>query len=115
MATVEQCEQALHELANRLAEVDAATRAKTVLDRSVSCEITDLGAHFAARLRDGGLHDIELVTDPKAQPGQIRLAMSGDDLVALAADKLNFASAWASGRLKVQASVMDLFRLRNLF
>ena len=40
---------------------------------------------------------------PPKEKAQIRLAMSGDDLVALVNGELNFAKAWGSGRVKLVA------------
>ncbi len=40
--------------------------------------------------------------------------MKGDDLVELVNGRLNFASAWASGRVKLEASILDLLQLRKL-
>jgi hypothetical protein len=51
---------------------------------------------------------------PAGGEGQIRLAMSGDDLVALVDGELNFAKAWGSGRVKLEAGLRDLLRLRKL-
>lgn len=112
MATVQECEEAFRGLADKLAAVDPETRKKTVLDRSVTCTLRDLDVTFAGQLRDGGLHDIHQVETPSAQ---IKLAMASDDLLKLTAGELNFASAWASGRIKVDASIFDLLKLRTLF
>lgn len=49
-----------------------------------------------------------------AEKAQIRLTMSGDDLVAMVNGELNFAKAWGSGRVKLEAGLRDLFRLRTL-
>jgi putative sterol carrier protein len=45
---------------------------------------------------------------------QVRLAASSDDLVALVSGDLTPPVAWATGRLTVEASVLDLLRLRSL-
>ena len=45
---------------------------------------------------------------------QVRLAATSDDLVALVAGALTPPAAWATGRLTVEASVLDLLRLRAL-
>jgi hypothetical protein len=111
MATVEECEVAMHKLADRLRSPEGAETRGKVLDRSVSCQLRDLGVTFAGRLRDGEIQDIRRVDAPD---GQIKLAMSSDDLIALVDGRLNFAKAWASGRLKVDANVFDLLKLRAL-
>ena len=112
MATIAECEQAFAKLAEQLSTVDADTRRKVVLDRSVTCRLPDLDVVFAGQLRDGGLHAIRQVD---TSDGQVRLSLSSDDLVKLTSGQLSFASAWASGRLKIDASVFDLLKLRGLF
>lgn len=111
MATLEECEQALHTLAGRLAASDPPQR-EMDFDRRLSCTIRDLGVVFAGRLADGRLVDLARTDDPDAQ---VRLSMNSDDLIALVAGDLKIASAWATGRLKVDAGVRDLMRLRSIF
>ncbi|WP_406287822.1 alkyl sulfatase C-terminal domain-containing protein [Embleya sp. NBC_00896] len=112
MATVEECRTALEELSAKMGRAEGDTRKATQLNRSLSCHVTDLRVTFAGQLRDGALHDID--TEPRAEKAQIRLTMSGDDLVALVAGDLNFAAAWAKGRVKLEASFRDLLVLRKL-
>ncbi|OPC83485.1 sterol-binding protein [Embleya scabrispora] len=112
MATVEECRTALEELSAKMGRAEGDTRKAAQLDRSLSCHVTDLDVTFSGRLRDGALHDID--TEPRTEKAQIRLAMTGDDLVALVAGTLNFASAWAKGRVKLEASFRDLLVLRKL-
>lgn len=112
MATKQECEAAFSQLADKLGQVDEKTRKKVVLDRSVSATITDLDTAFQGRLRDGGLHDIEEVSKASAQ---VKLTMSSDTLIALTDGSLGFGSAWATGKLKIDASVLDLLKLRSLF
>lgn len=112
MATVEQCRAALEELSAKMGRAEGDTAKAARLDRSLSCRLTDLQVTFAGRLRDGALHDI--TTEPRPDKAQIRLTMTGDDLIALVAGDLNFAGAWAKGRLKLEASFKDLLVLRKL-
>lgn len=98
-------------LAERLGDVDPELKRRHALDRSISCKVSDLSAAFSGELRDGSLHDV--VPEARSE-AQIRFTVSSDDLVALTDGRLNFASAWASGRLKIDASVFDLLRLRSL-
>jgi hypothetical protein len=110
MATVEECRQALRDIASRLA-ADPEAAARVNLDRALACHIRDLDAYFHGRLRNGTITDLEDGDDPRAQ---IRLAVGSDDLLSLVAGNLNFASAWASGRISVKASFTDLLKLRKL-
>ena len=41
--------------------------------------------------------------------------MSSDDLLALVNGGLKVPAAWATGRLKIDASMMDLLRLKSIF
>jgi predicted lipid carrier protein YhbT len=108
---VQECEQALLALAEKLAAVDPEVRARHTVERTLSCTVTDLGIVFAGRIDDGGLSQIRVDDDPVAQ---VRLSARSDDLVALAEGRLGVPSAWATGRLKVEASVLDLLKLRSL-
>jgi len=110
MATVEQCREALNRIAARLAaDPDAASRVN--LDRSLACHIRDLDVYFHGRLRGGTIVDL---TDGDDSRAQIRLTIGGDDLLALVAGQLNFAAAWASGKVSVKAGFTDLLKLRKL-
>jgi hypothetical protein len=111
VATVEECEAALRELAALLASVDSDTRRRNVPERTVACEITDLRTTYRARLGETGLSDIS----PGVSDGaQIRLRVTSDDLLALTSGRLNFATAWATGRIRIDASITDLLRLRSM-
>jgi predicted phage gp36 major capsid-like protein len=114
MATIEECRAALEKLSDSMQRAEGDVREAAALDRSVSCHITDLDVTFAGRMSGGRIHVRDTLQGPPAQKAQIRLALAGDDLVALVDGELHFARAWASGRVKLEASLMDLFRLRKL-
>jgi hypothetical protein len=40
--------------------------------------------------------------------------MSSDDLLAMTAGRLSFGPAWAAGRVKLEAGLRDMLRLRSL-
>ena len=109
MATVAQCREAIETVGARMAADPDPSRAD--IDRSFACHITDLDAYFRGRLAVGTIADLQDGDDPTAQ---VRLAVGSDDLLALVDGSLNFAKAWASGRLSVQASFRDLLRMRKL-
>jgi hypothetical protein len=111
VATVEQCASALDALAARLA-ASAEAQSKVAFDRTLSCKLRDLDAVFSARLLDGRLIDIGRSDSVDAQ---IRLTMSSDDLLALIDGTLHVAPAWATGRIRIEAGVRDLIRLRSIF
>jgi hypothetical protein len=114
MATIEECRSALDTFSANLARAVGAAKDAAALDRSLSCRITDLDTTFVGQLSDGGIRDVAAVPGAPGQRAQIRLAMTGDDLVRLVGGELHFAKAWASGRVRVQASLRDVLRLRSL-
>ncbi|MFF4834204.1 sterol-binding protein [Streptomyces sp. NPDC001315] len=114
MATIEECRAALEKLADNMGGAEGDVRAAAALDRSVSCRITDLDVTFAGRLTGGRIEVLDTFPGPPREKAEIRLTMAGDDLVALVGGGLNFAKAWGSGRVKLEASLFDLFRLRKL-
>lgn len=111
MASVEECRAALEHLSERMAANVAHTREKLDFDRTLTCRIPDLGVAFHARLADGQIVDIGDGDNPKAK---LKLTAGSDDLLALVQGRLNIASAWAAGRIKIDASIMDLMKLRKL-
>jgi hypothetical protein len=111
VATLEECMTALDGFVTELAAKDAARD----LDRSVSCRLTDLGQVVAGRMALGTVHDLAAVPDgPSVPKADIRLTMTSDDLLALTSGQLSFAPAWASGRVKLEAGLRDMLRLRSL-
>ena len=114
MATTEECRDALEKLSDNMQRAEGDVRSAAALDRSVSCHITDLDVTFAGRMADGRIRVHDTLQGPPREKAQIRLTMTGDDLVAMVDGDLNFARAWGSGRVKLEASLFDLFRLRKL-
>ncbi len=111
MATLPEVDSALRGLVARLAEVDPELRRKHVLERSVSCRVADLRVVYSARLTDDGITG--LTTEP-CDPAQVRLSIASDDLLALLDGRLAVPTAWATGRLQVEANLLDLLKLRSL-
>ncbi|MFD9323191.1 sterol-binding protein [Streptomyces sp. NPDC060053] len=114
MATIEECHAALEKLSDNMRSAEGDVRTAAALDRSVSCWITDLDVTFVGRMTDGRIVVTDTLQGPPPEKAQIRLTMTGDDLVALVAGELNFAKAWGLGRVKLEAGLRDLFQLRKL-
>jgi hypothetical protein len=112
MADKTQCEAALRALADRLDEHarKGGTPPRTP-DRTIVCRIPDIDAYFSGALRSGSLTDI---VEGNRSDAQITFTVSSDDLVAVTDGSLSFISAWTSGRLKIDASMRDLLRVRSL-
>jgi hypothetical protein len=109
LATLPQVAGAVRSVVDRLGDVDPAVRRQYAVDRTVSCYVSDLDVVWSARLCEQGLCD---VTVEDADRAQVRLTVTSEDLLALAEGRLAVPVAWATGRLRVQASPMDLLRLR---
>ncbi|MFF5976401.1 SCP2 sterol-binding domain-containing protein [Streptomyces sp. NPDC012769] len=114
MATITECREALTRLSGNLARAEGEVRGAAALDRTLSCHLTDLDTTFTGRLADGRIEVQDTHPGSPASKAQIRLRMTGDDLVALVDGRLNFAKAWASGRVSLEAGFRDLLRLRSL-
>jgi hypothetical protein len=110
MATVDDCRQALYDLAARL-ETNAEAQGRLDLDRTLACRITDLGAAFHARIAGGRLLDITDGDDPKAK---IALVTASDDLLLMVAGRLDVTRAIAARRISIKANPFDLLKLRKL-
>ena len=114
MASVQEVEQALRSIAQRLAAVDPEIRSRYVVTRTLACRVPDLDVVFLATLNDDGLEELRCADDGGDERAQVRLAARSDDLLALCEGELSPPVAWATGRLKVQASPLDLLKLRAL-
>ena len=112
MATADECRKALESLLGRITEMDPADRAANFPERTMSCRVPDLGLLFVTRLGPDGAAPVEEAA-PGGPPAQVRFTANSDDLVAIAGDPASFARAWLTGRLKIEASVFDLLRLRK--
>ena len=112
MRSVDECREALEKLAGRLSEIPPADREQYFGNRTMSVTVSDLGVTFATRLGAG--EDPVRQTAPGDPPADMRLTAASDEVVSLAASPLNIARAWMAGRVKIEASMKDLIRLRRL-
>ncbi|MCZ7438293.1 SCP2 sterol-binding domain-containing protein [Micromonospora sp. WMMC241] len=110
MASVDDCRQALQDLADRL-DRHVEAQGRIDLDRTLACRVTDLDTAFHGRLEGGRLLGLSDGDDPKAK---IALSIGSDDLLALVHGKLDIMSAVASRRVSVKANPFDLMKLRKL-
>ncbi|GIH94609.1 hypothetical protein Psi01_52390 [Planobispora siamensis] len=114
MATVDECRVALRKLGEQFDEVDQESRAKHVVERSISCHVSDLGVTFYGRIHHGGLGPFDDRPPADGTPADVKLTIASDDLVALVNGELDMGRAVFSGRVKIDASFGDLLRLRKL-
>jgi hypothetical protein len=111
VATIDQCLTALQRILGDLASSPAAAG----LDRSLSCRLTDLDEVVLGRLSSGAVKELHVQPHgPDVPKADIRLTMNSDDLIALTEGDMQFGKAWASGRVKLEAGLRDLLRLRKI-
>jgi hypothetical protein len=111
VATVEECREALANLARRLDEHAAQLRDKLDFDRTLACRVSDLDTAFHGRVLNGRLVELEDGDNPDAS---IALTTSSDDLIALVAGQLDLPNALATRRISLSASPFDLLKLRKM-
>ena len=109
MATEDQVEQILVQLLQKLGQVDDTTRAMLPSHRVIEARCPDLDLVRHASWRRG---DLELLSDPPLRRPDIRISVHSDDLVQIASGELPFSRALSSNRLRLDASMADLIRLR---
>lgn len=110
VASVDECRQALHDLAAKL-DANAEAQNRIDLDRTLACRLTDLGTAFHGRITGGRLVDIADGDDPTAK---IAMTTTSDDLIELVHGRLDFPRAIASRRVSIRANPFDLLKLRKL-
>ena len=112
MNSAEECRAALQKLAGRLSELSPSDREHYFGNRTISVTIPDLNVTYVTVLGAGNdpVHEAA-AGDP---PADIRLTANSDEVLSLAEQPMNIARAWMSRRIKIEASVKDLFRLRRL-
>jgi hypothetical protein len=112
MAEIAEVHAAIADVVTFVEDLDDDTR-RRIPDRTVSARITDLDLAFAGRFSGGHLVEVAEVDPALAREANLRLGLSSDDLLELVAGRLNFASGWAKGRIKVDARLRDVFELRR--
>ena len=109
MATVAEVEAVLADLLNRFESVDSGTRSMLPSRRVIEARFPDLGIVRHAEWRNG---DLLVLEEPPGRRPDIRVTVDSDDLVAMAEGRLSFSRAYAANRIRLDASMTDLLRLR---
>ena len=112
MATKAEVERQLGLLMSRLDGNEANVRSAIPARKVLRCQVTDLGAAWYSVVDDG--HVSQPSETPPNGRADITLRVGSDDLVDLVEGRISFLSALTSGRVRVDASIVDLLRLRSL-
>ena len=109
MASEEEVLSTLRELIERLHNLDSQYYGMMPSRRTIEAECTDLGLVYHALWKSGELTSVE---EGAASRPDIRIEIESDDLLELANGGLTFRRAYAQNRLRIDAPMRDLLRLR---
>jgi hypothetical protein len=109
VATVEEVDEILGDLLRRLGDLDPNTRSLMPSRRTVEARCPDLDLVRYALWHDGQL---ELLEGPPARRADIRISVESDDLLKLHHGEMTFSRAFSANRVRLDASMTDLLRLR---
>jgi putative sterol carrier protein len=112
VATKDEVERQLGLLMARLDGNEANVRSAIPSRKVLRCLVPDLDAAWYSVVDQG--HVSQPSETPPNGRADITLRVGSDDLVDLVEGRTTFLSAFASGKIKVDASIVDLLRLRSL-
>lgn len=112
MATKAEVTKALERLMARLDGNAEGVRSAIPGRKVLCCRVPDLDTSWYSVIQDG--HVSAPVERPVPETVDVTLQLGSDDLIALVEERTSFLSALMSGKVRVQASMMDLLRMRTL-
>lgn len=112
MATKAEVERQLGELMARLDGNETNVRSAIPSRKVLCCDVPDLDSAWYSVVENG--HVSQPSETPPNGRADITLRVGSDDLVDLVEGRISFLSAFSSGKVKVDASIVDLLRLRSL-
>lgn len=110
MATADEVEATLTRLMERIERLDDPYRSILPSRRTVEAVFHDIDRIYHATWRRG---EISQLREGPADRADIRVSLTSDDLIAMADGQLRFRKAYASNRVRIEASMTDLLRLRS--
>jgi hypothetical protein len=112
LATKPEVERQLAALMARLDGNEANVRSAIPSRKVLRCRVPDLDATWFSVVDDG---HVSAPTEASPDgPADITLTVRSDDLVDLVEGRVSFLSAFTAGKVRVDASIVDLLRLRSL-
>jgi hypothetical protein len=112
LASKPEVERQLAALMARLDGNEANVRSAIPSRKVLRCHVPDLDATWFSVVDDGHVSP-PTETSPDGL-ADITLTVGSDDLVDLVSGRVSFLSAFTSGKIRVDASIVDLLRLRSL-
>jgi hypothetical protein len=111
MATQEACFAAICTVVAKFNDLEVGNKRTKIPERTVGCTLLDLDVTYVGKLDAGYLVDVR---DTRVHQADLRLICVSDDLIAIVDGELKFSHAWSTGRVRLDASMRDLIRLRTL-
>jgi len=93
----------------RLESLDEGTRAWLPAERTIVAHCTDIRLRRLVRWRDGAIEHLDLT---EVRSVDITISADSATVLGLADGTLTVSDAYFSGRLRIDASVTDLLRLK---
>ncbi|MFE1167931.1 SCP2 sterol-binding domain-containing protein [Nocardiopsis sp. NPDC058789] len=114
MSSIDACLEGIARANERILAQPLDRRREHIRERTVRVIVPDLETAFDMRLTVDGLTDVTPGPLEASGSAQVRVTVTSDDLVALAEDRLDPAVALITRRLKVDATLSDMLRLRRV-
>jgi hypothetical protein len=109
VATIEEVDAVIGDLLGRLGQVDDSTLALLPSKRLIEASCPDLDYVRHAEWRSGS---IVMLDEPPNGRADIRISVRSDDLLKIVSGELPFGRAYTSNKVRLDASMTDLLRLR---
>jgi len=114
VATKDEVGKAIERLMARLDGNESNVRTAIPGRKVMGCYVSDLDASWFSVIEDGHVGPPG-ETVPPGERVDVLLKVSSDNLIDLVEERVSFMSAFLSGKVRVEASLMDLLRMRTLF
>lgn len=115
MSSIDACLDGFALINRRILERSQQERERHIDERTVAVVVHDLDTTFRLRLTVEGLTDLtHHPTGAVPDPAQVTVTVGSDDLVAIAEDQLSAKLALVTRRVKINASLGDMLRMRSL-
>jgi SCP-2 sterol transfer family len=113
VASKDEVSRAIERLMARLDGNEANVRSAIPGRKVLGCLVTDIDASWYSVIEDGHVWP-PTEEPPSGERVAVLLKVRSDDLVDLVEERISFMSAFLSGKVRVDASLPDLLRLRTI-
>ncbi len=114
MADKAEVGEALVRLMARLDGNEANVRSAIPGRKVLRCRVPDLDSTWYSVIDQGHMSPPTEQLPGDGDRVDVTLQVDSDDLIDLVEERMSFLSAFLSGKVRVDASFMDLLRIRNL-